>query len=177
LPALAADGAFRHDLLARLDGFTFEMPCLADRREDFGGLVAALLSRVPRPPSELSVEAARALLGYGWPLNIRELEQGMTAAAVLADGAVLTERMLPARVRACAKSNEQAAAAPADELVAKPELLTDNERATHDKLIHALRETHGNVAEVARSLGKAPNQIHRWMRRFGISPDSFRQPR
>ena len=36
-----------------------------------------------------------------------------------------------------------------------------------------LTRTHGNVSEVARTMGKTRMQIHRWMKRFGITPESF----
>ncbi|MCU0684433.1 MAG: hypothetical protein MUF34_19685 [Polyangiaceae bacterium] len=38
----------------------------------------------------------------------------------------------------------------------------------------ALRDARGNVAEVARAFNKGPTQIHRWMKRFGLNPATFR---
>ena len=42
------------------------------------------------------------------------------------------------------------------------------------ELSDALTRTHGNVSEVARAMGKTRMQIHRWMKRFNITPESFR---
>jgi transposase-like protein len=41
-------------------------------------------------------------------------------------------------------------------------------------VVAQLRTHRGNVAAVARTLGRAPMQIHRWMRRFGIDPNDYR---
>jgi hypothetical protein len=37
-----------------------------------------------------------------------------------------------------------------------------------------MAEAHGNVSEVARLMGKARQQVQRWVRRFGIDPEAFR---
>ena len=80
LRARVADGKFRQDLLARLAGFELQLPPLRERREDLGWLIADLLGRVAQAPAagwKLERPAARALLSYGWPLNVRELEQAL----------------------------------------------------------------------------------------------------
>jgi transposase-like protein len=41
-------------------------------------------------------------------------------------------------------------------------------------LVGHLRAEKGNVAAVARAMGKAPMQVHRWMKRFSIDPDDYR---
>jgi transposase-like protein len=46
--------------------------------------------------------------------------------------------------------------------------------ALRDRIIALLHEHRGNVTAVARSMGKAPAQIHRWMHRFRIDPDVYR---
>jgi transposase-like protein len=47
--------------------------------------------------------------------------------------------------------------------------------ALRDRIVSLLHAHGGNVAAVARALGKAPAQIHRWMHRFQIDPASYRQ--
>jgi DNA-binding NtrC family response regulator len=100
----AADaGEFRADLFARLSGFTMTLPPLRERREDLGLLVGALLRRVaPEKAGTLSIglDAARALFRYAWPMNVRELEKVLAAAAVLAGGGVIELEHLPEPVRA-----------------------------------------------------------------------------
>src|SRR6185295_9459205 len=76
LDDLVADQAFRHDLFARLAGFRVAVPPLSDRRADLGLLLGILYGRIfsaEHPGFE--IDAARLLLRYPWPLNVRELEQ------------------------------------------------------------------------------------------------------
>ncbi|HEX6766269.1 MAG TPA: hypothetical protein VF103_12345, partial [Polyangiaceae bacterium] len=56
----------------------------------------------------------------------------------------------------------------------KPAELSPEDTALRDELLRHLGEHRGNVADVARSMGKARMQIHRWLKRFGIDPGLFR---
>jgi transcriptional regulator of acetoin/glycerol metabolism len=166
LEALVARGTFRSDLLARLDGFTFTLPPLRERREDTGLFVAELLGGTPEAAAvTLSPEFGRALLKYAWPQNIRELSHCLARACALARGeAVLRAEHLPPAVRAAIAAPPDAAA----EAAASPD---ERLRAQLESL---LREHNGNLAEVARALGKARMQVHRWLKRFGIDPGRYR---
>src|SRR5262249_9512977 len=64
---------FRSDLYARLAGYTHALAPLRERREDLGVLIAALLEK-RAPGISFSADAARALVRYRWPRNIRELD-------------------------------------------------------------------------------------------------------
>jgi hypothetical protein len=110
LQALAAENRFRTDLLARLAGFTLALPALRERREDLGLLLAAFLRRQAADARvSFSSEAARAMLLYSWPLNVRELEKALQAAVVLAkDGKVELDH-LPPPVRGALRSTTAAA--------------------------------------------------------------------
>jgi hypothetical protein len=115
LAALVAQGKFRADLLARLGGFTLTLPPLRRRREDLGLIIATLLPRLAAERAgkvTFGFEAARALLRYEWPHNVRELERCLAAALVLAgDGAVKLEH-LPEAVRELRPSRPAPTAAP-----------------------------------------------------------------
>ena len=107
LDALVAKGSFRADLLARLAGFRLRLPPLWQRREDIGLLVSRLLgARRNELSSELQFEpeAARRLFGYQWPLNIRELDNCLRAATVLARGGAIAEEHLPEQLRMALQS-------------------------------------------------------------------------
>ncbi len=172
LEALAARGAFRTDLLARLDGFSFSLAPLRERVEDVGILVADLLPAVAPEAADglkLSPEFGRALLRYAWPLNVRELRHCLARAAALSKGEGLLERRhLPASV---ADALSASGTADAGEGVAEP---TEAGRL-RAQLEVLLTEHEGNVAEVARALGKARMQVHRWMKRFAIDPKRYRR--
>ena len=158
-----ADGRFRQDLYARLAGFELALPPLRERREDLGTLIAALLPRVASDPARVSLHrgAARALLRYPWPNNIRELEQALRAAVVLADGGEIRLEHLPEGIRTHVPSAGAAL---------KPE-----DRALKERLVEVLREAGGNVTQAGRVMGKAPIQIRRWCRRLGVDLAGFRR--
>ncbi|HEX2574132.1 MAG TPA: sigma 54-interacting transcriptional regulator [Polyangia bacterium] len=166
LDALVAAGDFRADLYARIAGYTAALPPLRERREDLGLLVAALLPRVA-PGREatvrFTVEAARALLAYDWPLNVRELEKCLAAAVALAGGGPIGLEHLPPGVQAA-----PAARAPSSD--------TDHEdQQRRAELVALLREHRGNLSAVARAMGKARLQIQRWVKRYHLDPESFRR--
>jgi DNA-binding NtrC family response regulator len=158
------EGGFRSDLLARLRGYTHRLPPLRDRMPDLGVILADVLAQVAAERASrvtLTPDAARALLRYAWPLNIRELHQAMASAVALAVDDVIDLKQLPVEISAPRRPEEgDVIASPDDEL--------------RDRLIALLHENRGNVTAVARVMGKAPAQIHRWMRRFVIDPDAFR---
>jgi transcriptional regulator with PAS, ATPase and Fis domain len=172
LDDMVARGSFRNDLFARICGYRVTLPALADRIEDLGLLIAGLLPKVaPDRASALcfDVAAARALFAYDWPLNIRELENALATAAVLADGGVIELEHLPEQLRGRRPVRADGRAATEDE----PDL-TEEQRRHRDELVALFRELRGNVSAVARRLNKDRKQIQRWTKRYGISPDDYR---
>jgi DNA-binding NtrC family response regulator len=165
LEMLSGEGGFRSDLLARLRGYTHRLPSLQERVADLGVILSDVLVQVAGERASrltLTPDAARALLRYGWPLNIRELHQAMGSAVALAVEDVIDARHLPSELTAPPPP-------PASESMAPT-----REDQLRDQLVALLHENRGNVTAVARAMGKAPAQIHRWMRRFDIDPDAFR---
>jgi len=147
LDAEVAAGRFRADLRARLLGVHVRLPPLRDRSEDLAHIIATLLDRVaPKRDLAFSLDAALALYGHDWPLNIRELERAIGAAAAVAVDridshhlpAVLTRRAPP-------------------------------QHALPERLVSAIAQHRGNLAAGARELGKDRTQIRRWIKRFGLS--------
>jgi transcriptional regulator with PAS, ATPase and Fis domain len=164
-------GTFRRDLYGRLAGFVYSLPPLRERRVDLGLLVAALLRSSKTRGGELlqfHPDAARALLRYDWPLNIRELGQCLGTASVLADEGLVRLEDLPPPVA-------ELAAAPPSSVMRVDDTSSRDEDLRRELLVR-LAESRGNVSEVARAMGKARQQIQRWVRRLGIDPDAFREP-
>jgi hypothetical protein len=154
LAEAVATGGFRKDLQGRLEAFVFELPSLRARVEDLGILVGSCLLAAgvsEKDAPRLTPEAALRLLSYDWPLNVRELAHAIERAWARAKAGVIDESELP---------NPKPAAA---ETV-----------SIKDQLLANLRTTRGNVAETARRMGRARPLVHRWIKRFGIDPDSFR---
>jgi hypothetical protein len=156
LEALVAEGTFREDLLARLGGFVIALPALRNRREDLGALVGAVLAG----RCSLSSAAARALFAYSWPRNIRELARYLEAAVALAGEQPIDVRHLPDALHQ----------APAE----APELSVED-RELREEVVAALRASNGNVSAAARQLGKARQQVQRWIKRFDLRPGDYRQ--
>jgi DNA-binding NtrC family response regulator len=155
-------GAFREDLLSRL-GTRFELPALAERREDLGVIIDELLGRIGNSQpggAALSPSALRAILNYPWPRNVRELRNALERASALAEGGTIELAHLPPELRQAPPTTPFTGI--------DPSKLTDEERIKRDQLIEILRKRGGNVAAVARELGTVRSQIQRWMRRYGI---------
>jgi DNA-binding NtrC family response regulator len=163
LGRMVREGSFRHDLLARLDGVRLQIPPLRDRREDVPLLIAALLDRLApdRPDLTLAPEAAQALLTYQFPLNVRELEHALEGALALARGPAIAHADLPRAVTGAADDPDRAPLSEAD----------DRQRT---EMIVLLGQHRGNLAAVARAMGKHRTQILRWMERYDLDADKFR---
>jgi DNA-binding NtrC family response regulator len=160
LEAAVSAGTFRSDLLGRLLGLSITLPPLRQRREDLALLVPALLDRVARARGlRLAPDTVRALYAHAWPRNIRELERALASACALTLERIELEH-LPDAVRG---------SAPPPRLSPQPSQLSDDERQLRDEVAASLQRHTGNVAAVARELGKDRTQIRRWMRRFGLT--------
>jgi transcriptional regulator with GAF, ATPase, and Fis domain len=132
------------------------LPALRDRPEDIGILLAALLKQIAPDRSEeigLTTEAARSLLQYQWPFNIRELRERLARAILLSNGVLSRSGLFPA------------------ETVGEDPVEVD--RMEHVERL--LAKHRGNVAAVARELKKDPAQIRRWARQSGIEIDRYRK--
>jgi transcriptional regulator with GAF, ATPase, and Fis domain len=171
IDGMVASEDFRRDLFARLAGFRIELPPLNRRLEDFGLLVGTLTDRVVPNAEEhpgFECDAIRQMLRYSWPLNIRELEQCIRTASVLAGENAIAAEHLPESVR-----NPAAPPTPTPS-PASPPALTPEDEKIRDDLLDKLRETSGNISAVARAMGKDRKQIQRWLKRFQIDASDFR---
>ena len=93
---LAADaraGRFRADLFYRLNVFPIELPPLRDRVEDIGTLAGHFMRRMARklgkPLEQIAPDTLAKLQAYSWPGNVRDLQNTIERAAVLAQGTTL----------------------------------------------------------------------------------------
>jgi hypothetical protein len=166
LDAAVHRGSFRPDLFARLSGFSHTLDPVRARREDLGLLIAALLRKqglVPENRPRIAPELAERLLRHSWPLNVRELEQLLRRAWIFARDGSMEVCDLPEDDRGGSEKERAAARA-----------LSAEDLALKDLLAVELEKASGNVASVARTLGKAPVQIRRWAKRFGLDVDRFR---
>jgi DNA-binding NtrC family response regulator len=88
---------FREDLYFRLSVFPVAVPSLRERRSDIPKLAHYFVERMSKDVGkriELSPEALAALSAHDWPGNIRELQNALERAVILADGELLLARHL-----------------------------------------------------------------------------------
>lgn len=165
LEARVREGRFRQDLFARLCGFRIALPPLRERREDFGLLVRALLLRSATGDGgqlHFTPEAVRALLAHSWPLNVRELAHTLATSLLLAKSGLVDVGDLP-----------EALTRPFDIADGGREL-SPEDLALRAELEERLRQHAGNVSAVARDMGKARMQIQRWLKRFDLDAERYR---
>jgi transcriptional regulator with GAF, ATPase, and Fis domain len=167
LERLVEEGRFRRDLFARLHGYVFQLPPLRTRREDMGVILAAVLRDSTDASTRLLSESGVAMMLHDWPYNIRELVQRLKRAQVLADGAPISPVHLALDADAPPAGSGRPPSAP-------PPLSAEDARL-RGLILQKLEEHGGNIAQVAREMGKARMQVHRWLQRFGIDPGAFRR--
>ena len=150
-PKKAADaGTFRADLYYRVAVVMIKVPPLRERREDIPLLVGHFLERYSaaykKPIRAVQPSAMERMIGMPWPGNIRQLENFLAQAVVLAEGDVLTERDLFV---------EEAPAATAAAMTAplqfEPGMPLREVERRH--ILRTLQRVHGNRTEAAKMLG------------------------
>ncbi|MGR7920167.1 sigma-54 dependent transcriptional regulator [Zobellella denitrificans] len=150
-----AAGQFREDLFYRLDVLPLCWPPLRERIEDILPLAQHFLARYGRGEAfRLSQQAERALLDYGWPGNIRELENVIQRALILARGAIIdvADLMLPEGTRRPSPSSF--GAAPCTDGGERGEgLQASRQRAEFDYVLQILRQHSGHRSRTAEALG------------------------
>jgi DNA-binding NtrC family response regulator len=169
-----AEGQFRADLFARISGFTVRLPPLRERREDLGILLGDLFRRLAPELLErvsLTTDAAQAIFRHSWPLNVRELEKCLSTALVLAAGEPIDLAHMPDWARPTGAEGMGANLPDTD-----PDLraVSPDEQRQRDELVALLKEHRGNISSIARAMGKARMQVQRWLKRYGLDPQSFR---
>ncbi|MCA1563710.1 MAG: sigma-54 dependent transcriptional regulator, partial [Acidobacteria bacterium] len=113
LARMVAEGTFREDLFYRLNVIPVRLPALRERREDVPLLAQHFIERLcreaapPRQPVNISQEAVRRMMAFGWPGNVRQLENALERALALSPGrSQLEVSDLPAEVQEAGEAPE-----------------------------------------------------------------------
>jgi len=150
-----ASGAFREDLLYRLNTVEITLPPLRDRREDIPLLAAHFLAqegpRYERSVDGFSRSAMDALVAHSWPGNVRELRHAVERGVLMARGSEIEPSDLGLRRR------EEGTP------VMEDLTLEDAERMMIEK---ALERHQGNVSKAAESLGVSRSALYRRLQRL-----------
>ncbi len=157
LEAAVRSGRFRADLLSRLRQIVLNVAPLRLRRREIVPLIAELSPGVTLTPS-----AIEALSLCDWPSNVRELKAVLDGVSALRAGAGTI------RLKDLADRLPTAARVLAREPPNEPLPLRESAAARRRQLSLLLEKHDGNIAGVARELGKPRSQIYRWLRTFGL---------
>ena len=167
---LLASRDFREDLYYRLHVVPITIPPLRSRPSDIRVLVhhfiEKLRDRTCSSVTEVSEDVVQHLIGYRWPGNIRELENMVERALVLADGPRLELTDLPPMGvdGEAAQVVDTNGAIPADGLDLNKRL-----GGVEEKMIRqALEQAAGVKAEAARLLGVKPSALYYKLEKYGI---------
>jgi two-component system NtrC family response regulator len=166
LDALIGTGTFRDDLYYRVSEVTIKVPPLRDRQGDSLVLAQFLLQEAAmelgQTPRGLAADAIRAIQAHEWPGNVRELENRIKAAAIMAEGAVVTAGDLGLI-----------------DSVDGPEYLNLRVARLHAEaqaVRQALAVARGNVSRAAQFLGVTRPTLYDLLERHGIDAAQFNSP-
>jgi DNA-binding NtrC family response regulator len=159
------EGRFREDLFYRLRVVPIEIPPLRERREDAEPLATYLLARVAARQGRalrFSPDALRALLDYGWPGNVREMENALEYAVAVCKGQTILPEDLPAEL-------QQGGLGPASDGAPPPPSPGAHRPTTDaDTLMRALETHRWRRVETALALGISRATLWRRMREAGL---------
>jgi two-component system NtrC family response regulator len=160
-----AAGGFREDLYFRLSVVTITLPPLRERAEDIGMLANAFLRRAAqeyRRKLRFSREAIAAVAKYQWPGNIRELENSIQRASIMARGRFIEPVDL---------------GIPSAGLPEHVSLREARNRVERQVVVDALTRTRGNISRAATELGVSRPTLHSLLEKHGIDSRELRPAR
>jgi transcriptional regulator with GAF, ATPase, and Fis domain len=188
------EGRFRGDLFGRIGEHVVKLPPLRERKEDVYRLARLFVGRHGRADLTFSFSFVVALLHHDWPFNVRELESCIKRAAALTEGDVIDVAQLPDAIASLMRdygskaivppsvNGRESRLPPSGSIPpgslppASPGPIASSRRPppTETELRDLLSRHRGNIAAVGRDLGKERMQVHRWMKRYGISLEEYR---
>jgi DNA-binding NtrC family response regulator len=158
-------GAFRADLYYRLDVFTIDIPPLRQRPGDIELLVAYFLrkhsAKLDLPERSIAEEAMEMLKSYGWPGNVRQLENVLERTVMLAKDDMISIEDLPEEIR---RTEGKTGALPSEPVELNPNLET-MEKAY---IYYTLHQTGWNKSKAAKILGIDLSTLYRKIDRYSL---------
>ncbi len=165
LKALIDKGRFREDLYYRLKVVEIHLPPLRDRREDIPELVAYLLDKINRElrrsVRKVSPEVMKTLTELPWKGNVRELENALTRAVILAKGDLVLKENLPLEV---------------EEKHPFPDTLVSLDRIERDYIQHVLSSVQGSKTRASQILGISRPTLDKKIKEYGLEVGDARRP-
>ncbi|HSW06127.1 sigma-54-dependent transcriptional regulator [Aquabacterium sp.] len=182
------EGRFRQDLYYRLNVIQLRMPPLRERIDDLPAICDAVLARISRDagvatPPHLSADALRHLAGYGFPGNVRELENLLHRAVTMSSSGDVIESEDLGLADDLSSESEWAALEPAAGVVAEApltpipvsaaplptDLVAYLDQVERDILVRVLERHRFNRTAAGASMGLSLRQMRYRMARLGIN--------
>jgi DNA-binding NtrC family response regulator len=159
---LVEEGVLKPELYNRFASRVLRLPPLRDRKQDLPFLAQHFIETYKvitgSPAEKLGTEAMCQLMTYTWPGNIRELENQIERACLLATGPQIDRLDL-------------SISAPTEENKKLDDLLETTEKAY---LVDALTKTGGRLAETAKQSGLTPKTLQRKMKKYDLKAEDFK---
>ncbi len=156
-------GLFRRDLYYRLNVFPIKLPPLQERKEDIPILVSHFLHLYKKRANKylvgISEKALRLLKSYSWPGNIRELENVVERAVIMATKKVITVDDLPEHLLSAANESR--------EKTLEVDIGTNIEEMERRLILETLNYTGGDKNQTARILGIGRKTLYRKLNKYG----------
>jgi two-component system NtrC family response regulator len=170
LNELMARGRFREDLYYRLSVMSFHLPPLRDRGEDVLLLAQHFLEKFRTEYNKPQVidfnrECLEVIRKHDWPGNIRELENRIQRAVIIASGKWVTREDLDIGLDS-RKHGES---------TLSMNLTGAREEAEKRMLVEAFEQARGNISHVARMIGTSRPTVHALIKKHGLSPKEFKE--
>lgn len=165
LEAAVKNGTFREDLFHRLKVFVLDMPPLRSRgAADLEGLLATLLENFRRQlaKAKLAVapESLQLFKSYPWPGNIRELQNALRSASLLADDVIRPDHLPVSVQNARPRSFSSGESGVLNDVI---------RRVERDHIAKTLEQFHGDRSAAARALGLDGATLEAKLKDFGLS--------
>lgn len=157
LKSLIEEGRFREDLYYRLKVVEISLPSLRERKEDTPELVAYLLEKINRElrknVRKIPPPVMKLLTNFPWKGNVRELENALTNAVILAKGDVILEENLPLE---------------SGERKLFPKDLVPLREVEKDYIQHVLKTTKSNKTRASKILEISRPTLDKKIKEFGL---------
>jgi two-component system nitrogen regulation response regulator NtrX len=164
-------GRFREDLFFRINVVPIHIPPLRERLDDMPLLVAYFMEKYKRPsaqePRTVSPEAMKALCGYHWPGNIRELKNFVERVNIMSEEPVISAESVKSFLGGTPRKETNGA------LAAYADMTLAGARDSFERdIIEAkLHETGGNISRAAEALGLYASNLHSKMKKLKITAE------
>lgn len=157
LEAMVKEGKFREDLYFRLSMFHIHIPPLRERRSDISDLIMHMMLNIGGGALEIDRETEMVLQSYSWPGNVRQLENVIHRAHILADGGRITLAELPPEISHQKPSRES----PVTFIPQEGTLRDQMRQVEADIISRALESAGGDRKAAAQKLGIGLSSLYR----------------